>query len=382
VKVLHVSDCYLPRLGGIETQVHQLATRQRAAGLDVEVLTATPKARHDPTSLEVMDGVAVHRKVVDLPFELPVHPRTRAQVAALLHRASAQGTPYDVAHVHTGVVSPFGYAALPALLDARVPVVVTVHSMWGPAAPAFGLADAVTHWARRPMVLSAVSSAAAAPVRRLVGAERAVRILPNGIEVADWLRDPLPRPDHDVLVVAVMRLAPRKRCLPLLRALAAVRRQVPPSVRLRALIVGDGPLRTAMRRHLDRSGLADWVELGGRWKPEAIRELHRRADLFVSAARRESFGIAALEARTAGVPVVAMAASGAGEFVVHGEHGLLVADDAALVSGVAELARDPALRTAMARRNRAEPPPTTWPLVLQECTDAYAEAEALTRDRV
>ena len=35
-----LTDCYLPRLGGIEVQVHDLATRLVAAGHEVEVFTA------------------------------------------------------------------------------------------------------------------------------------------------------------------------------------------------------------------------------------------------------------------------------------------------------------------------------------------------------
>ncbi len=179
MRVLHVSDCYLPRLGGIETQVHHLALRQRAAGTDAGVLTATPRARHDRRVEEVIDGVPVRRASADLPFELPVHPRTGAQVAAALERARAEGRPVEVAHVHAGVISPFAYAAVPALLAAGVPVVVSVHSMWGPAGGLLRPLDRVLGWSRRPVVFSAVSAVAAEPLRR-VGAE--VRVLPNGID--------------------------------------------------------------------------------------------------------------------------------------------------------------------------------------------------------
>src|ERR1700726_4568638 len=41
MRIAHVSDCYLPRLGGIELQVHDLAERQAAAGHEVTVITTT-----------------------------------------------------------------------------------------------------------------------------------------------------------------------------------------------------------------------------------------------------------------------------------------------------------------------------------------------------
>lgn len=378
MRVLHVSDCYLPRLGGIETQVHHLARRQLAAGYAVEVLTATPRARHDRTAFEVIDGVGVHRAVADLPYEVPVHPRAGAEVSRALSRAREAGQAYDVAHVHTGVVSQFAYAAMPALLDAAMPVVVTVHSMWGPAAVLLRPLDRLVGWSRRPIVISAVSAVAAAPLRR---AGAAVRVIPNGVDPSDWRPDPLPRNDSEVVIAAVMRLAPRKRGIALLRALHAVRGRLASEVRLRALIVGEGPDRRRLERYLDGPGAAvgmrDWVELPGRWDATAIRELYRRADLFVSAAELESFGIAALEARTAGIPVVARDSTGVGEFVRHDVHGLLVPDDAQLADAVLALARDPARRARMAEAARTEPPPTTWDVVLQQCDTVYRDAIAL-----
>ena len=50
MRIAHVTDCYLPRLGGIEMQVHDLATRQRAAGHETTVITQTPESAESGTS--------------------------------------------------------------------------------------------------------------------------------------------------------------------------------------------------------------------------------------------------------------------------------------------------------------------------------------------
>ncbi len=373
--MLHVSDCYLPRLGGIETQVHALAGRQRAAGMDARVITATPRHRHDVAGDDVVDGVPVHRASIDLPFELPVHPRGGREVARAIGRAAASGLAFDVAHVHVGVISPFAYQALAVLAGPGMPVVVTVHSMW-PSSPLLGL----LRRGRPPrpgVVLSAVSSTAARPLRAVAGGPDArILVIPNGIDVEDWSVDPLPRPDDEVVIAAVQRLAPRKRCLPLLEVLARARGQVPRGVRLRAVVVGEGPLRARMQRRVRHADLSGWVDLPGRWAPAQIRELYRRADLFVAPSTRESFGIAALEARTAGVPVLARTGTGIAEFVEDGAHGVLAEDDAGLARALSGLAADPDRRRAMAARCRAEPPPMTWPAVLAACQEAYGLARA------
>ncbi len=386
MRIAHISDCYLPRLGGIEVQVHSLAQHQLAAGHVVEVITATPPARHDRTSFEVVDGVPVRRLTIDLPFELPVYPRVGREITALLEQARRSGAAYDAVHLHTGVISPFAYGALPALIRAGVPTVVTVHSMWGspwgPARLTMRLAHAMTRWSRWPIVVSAVSSAAASAVREVAGPGVPVRVIANGIDPAQWVVDPEPRtPQDDVLLVAVMRMAPRKRCLPLLRMLEQVREQLPASVGLRAMVIGDGPRRGAMRRYLRRHAMADWVQLPGRWERPAIRELYRRADLFVAPADLESFGIAALEARTAGLPVIAKAGTGVGEFVVDTVEGVLAPTDHDLVAALVALAGSAPRRAAMAEHNRAVAPSTTWPAVLAQCEAAYAAAQELVRAR-
>jgi glycosyltransferase involved in cell wall biosynthesis len=372
MRIAHISDCYLPRLGGIEMQVHDLAVHQRAAGHDVTVVTATPPKRHDRTAFEVVDGVPVHRLTVDLPFELPVHPRTGRELGRFL-----AGNHFDAVHVHAGLLSPFAYAAAPVVVRAGLPMVITVHSLWGSLGPAFSLLDRWSGWTGWPAVLSAVSDVAAAPIRRVAGPDVDVEVLPNGIDATAWRPDPLPRDPWDVHLVAVMRLAPRKRPLPLLRALREIRRLVPSRVRLTATIVGEGPQRKAMERYLARHELDRWVDLPGRYTRDQIRALYRRCDVFIAPAVLESFGIAALEARCSGLPVVAMANTGIREFVAHGVEGLLASSDADLAAAVARLARSPELRGQIAAHNRTVLPPVTWDDVLARSEAAYKRAATL-----
>ena len=100
------------------------------------------------------------------------------------------------------------------------------------------------------------------------------------------------------------------------------------------------------------------------------------ADAYVAPARLESFGLAALEARCAGVPVVAMAASGVTEFVRHDVEGLLAADDADAARLLHVLATDPERRERIRRHNVDTDPQVTWPQVLAETLRQYAAAGA------
>jgi len=380
VKIVHLTDCYLPRLGGIEMQVRDLAARQQQAGHQVHVVTTTPASARDErratsgTDSAASDstGVRIHRLAMDLPYELPVNPRAFSRLRKVLAAED-----FDVAHVHAGVVSPFAFGAAPTAARAGVPTVITLHCLWGYLTPAFRLLDGRGHWSRWPVVLSAVSDVAAVPLRRIVGSEVDVEVLPNGIEPGDWKVDPLPRHPDDVLIVSVMRLAPRKRPMQLLRTLREARELVPRRVRMRARLIGAGPERRSLERYLHRTGMSDWVELTGRLSREQIRETYRRADVFVAPANLESFGIAALEARCAGVPVLAKANSGIREFVADEREGLLAATDGELVGGLVRLCRSPELRQRIAAHNRVTPPPTTWDDVLGRTEKVYARAAEL-----
>ncbi len=375
MRIAHVSDFYLPRLGGIEMHIHDLATRQLAAGHDVEIITTSPEGSSRAAVPEAYRASPLTvRRLVRGPLGV-CHPCAPARV----RRAIAEGK-YDVIHVHAGVLSPASFFAIHAGASRRIPTVVTMHSVLAWAAPLFRFFDFPLHWTRWPVQWTAVSDLAAEPLRRLVpeqGDLAGVRVLPNGVDIDSWQVQAEPRQDDDVLVAAVMRLAGRKRPLPLLRMLRQAREQVPAGVRMRAVIAGDGPSRRAMLRYLSRHQMTDWVQLAGRLDRDEVRHLLARADVFMAPASLESFGIAALEARCAGVPVIAPVVSGVARFIEDGVNGALGADDDAMATALAQLAADPARRAAIRMHNQNELPPFSWEETLARTWLAYDAAAQL-----
>jgi glycosyltransferase involved in cell wall biosynthesis len=377
MKILHVTDAYLPKQGGIEVQVGDLARRQVDAGHDVTVLTCAadaegrrPRAGRGMPVRAVDDG-AVAELRVGLPWlALPAAIR---QVHAVLRRERP-----DVVHVHLSVWSPLSILAIKAAVRQGLPVTVTLHSLWWYATPLYGAGHVLLNWGRWPVAWTAVSELAARPLYTLVGHGGEISVLPNGIEPRDWWVDPLPRDPREVVVASVLRLSARKRPVALLRIVREARR-LPPGVRLRVVLVGEGPLRGRLERLIRRYGLEDCVELAGRMDRASIRELYRRADLYVAPATMESFGIAALEARCAGLPVLARRRTGIADFVEHGVEGLLASSDGELAGALAAAARSPELRERITAHNRAHVPEMGWADVLQRCELAYKVAAELVR---
>jgi glycosyltransferase involved in cell wall biosynthesis len=365
VRIAHVTDFYLPRLGGIEMHVHDLAVRQQAAGHEVEVLTSTPGG---------CDDVVVRRVTEGLRYPNALHPAAPRLIGGLLRAGR-----HDVVHVHVGVLSPLSFAAVAAAVEAGIPVVLTLHSLLAPYQSAFRALDAAVGWSGWPVQWTAVSDVAADAVGQLVGPRCPVLVLPNGIDPDRWRIHAVPRDPGQVVVAAVMRLAARKRPLPLLRMLRRVRAQLRSTVDLRAVVVGEGRQRPALERYLWRHRMTGWVELPGRLPRDRIRGVFERADLFVAPAVLESFGIAALEARCAGLPVLARAGCGIGTFVEHEQNGLLAADDTEMVRNLVRLAGDPRERQRLVAGSRRSPPDLGWASVLRRTADAYAAAEQLIR---
>jgi glycosyltransferase involved in cell wall biosynthesis len=214
-----------------------------------------------------------------------------------------------------------------------------------------------------------------------LGPRTRIDVVPNAVDVAWWQAlHPVREPGRPFTVVAVMRLAGRKRPLPLVEALARLRDEVPAGTPLRAVIVGEGPLEDRLRHHVHRLGLEDWVELAGPLSRDEIRELYRHSDAYAAPSYQESFGIAALEARAAGLPVVAMRSGGVGEFVEHGVEGFLCEDDEELCRSLTVLATDPALLDAMSEHNLTHPPAMDWQGTLDGFESAYAQADRSTQD--
>ncbi|MGW7684071.1 glycosyltransferase family 4 protein [Kribbella sp. NPDC054772] len=347
MRIALVSDCYLPRLGGIELQVHDLAVQLIRAGHDVTVFTIT----EGPSS----GGVPVVR----LPAAAGV------PTAAGVERLRVELATFDLVHAHSSLVSPLAWRAA-RLADTAI---ITVHSLPGPTMP-WPIAQIDKYCGG--VAWTAVSEAVANVVRRALPG-RAVDVLHNGVEPTAWRL--AGRVSHPLTIVSTMRLSRRKRPTALLRTLAAIRELVPPEVPLRGVIVGAGPRERALESR--RRSLTPWVELPGRLTRYEIQQLYASADVYLAPAELESFGVAALEARCAGLPVVAMASGGVREFIRPGVEGFLVESDTEMARTVAALLSDTAVLNRMQQHNRFTDPVMTWERVVAQHVAAYTAQRAL-----
>lgn len=353
-----VTDCYAPRLGGIEVHVGDLAAHLRAAGHTVRVITATP-GPHEQGLVRLASPV---------PLGVPINPLAGPALTSVLRAA-------DVVHVHQGILAPFAHQAASIAIKEGVPTVLTWHSLVARSPATKVLAGSWRGWVDAGAVPTAVSTAAAAQVAHALHRPH-VKVLRNGLDLARWRPDGAPPrsigvgPAH---VVSAMRFAVRKRPGALISMMARVRAALAPARRPRLTILGDGPWLGPLRQVVAGSSMRAWVDLPGRVARTDLLQRYRSADLYVASSRREAFGIAALEARTAGLPVAGYAGSGVVDIVQDGVGGVLATSDADMVKRLGALLGDRERLRIMSSYHREHVLTThDWPQVARDTLHTYS----------
>ena len=369
MRIVHVADSFAPDVGGIERQVETLVRHQIAQGHDVTVITAVAEPADLDSDLDVVRAARGRWLTVAFPW------RNRRIVAEVL-----DGREIDVLHAHFTVVSPIAIYVTRAAGWRRIPVAATVHSLWWKVALATRISTLPFGWGRMRAAWSGVSSIAAGHVRRTLPGVHQVSIVPNLIET-HWWRSGIPA-DRDlsdtVRIVLVGRLKKRKHLDEVIDVLARVRQQLPPGMSFSVSIVGDGPRRDDLQRQIDDNGLTDRVTLVGYQNTVAVRDLHHRSHLFIASSRQEAFGIAALEARAAGLPVIGYRSTGLVDYITDGIDGRLVSNGSEMTDALVTLIRNPALLRNMLHTTGTTPPAITNDDATSAITALYERARAST----
>ncbi|HEX7978483.1 MAG TPA: glycosyltransferase family 4 protein [Gemmatimonadaceae bacterium] len=363
MRVALVCDWFLPRQGGIELHLRDLALALRAANIDARIVTTT---RGD----EIVDGIPVYRIRTPLApgSGFAFTPGGLRQLERLV-----RGEGFDVVHSHASVVSPIAIGGAIAARRAGLPSVLTFHSMLHRSSFFLGASESLFGWTSRGVVLTAVSSVVAEQAARWIP-DASVGVLPNGVDVAFWRGTSAPTSDDVIVFATAMRLSRKKRPLRLIRAFASAVQFVAGAPAMRLLVAGAGPEADAMVRLATELGVARHVELVGQLSRSELRTLYGRAHAFVLPSERESFGLAALEARAAGLPVIAMQASGVRDFIRQGVEGLLARDETELARQLSRLALDTPFREYVRHRNATIAPPYDWSEVRAVHLAMYAHA--------
>lgn len=171
---------------------------------------------------------------------------------------------------------------------------------------------------------------------RMIGIDgNRVMLLPNGVDLErfrarrddDAVPDGFPfRFGTDIVIGTVGRMEPIKNQTLLVKAFVKLAKSSSPiAQRLKLALVGDGPLKGALRDQLADAGLADRVWLPG--SRSDIESILRCLNCFVLPSHAEGTSCTLLEALASEVPVVATNVGGNGDVLAHGRLGILAPSD-------------------------------------------------------
>ena len=244
----------------------------------------------------------------------------------------------DLLHVHYAI--PHASAAYLAkkIVEAQgryIPVITTLH---GTDITLVGrdktFAPVVAFSINQSDAITAVSQNLRDETFRSFAIEKEIRVIHNFVDTHRFHRKPIDAfrrviaPNGERILMHASNFRKVKRVQDIVRIFEIVRKKIPSKL----LFVGDGPERSGAESLCRELGIDDDTRFVG--KQEQMEEILAVADLFLLTSEYESFGLAALEAMAAGVPVVSTNAGGLPEIAIQGQTGYL--DDVGDIHGMSE----------------------------------------------
>ncbi len=332
--------CY-PTYGGSGVVATELGLEMAALGHEVHFITYSQPVRLDLS----LPNVFFHEVVVSdyplfdySPYELVL---TSKLVSVIKEQA------LDILHVHYAI--PHASAAYMAkqILKSdgiELPIVCTLH---GTDITLLGkdssFEPVITFAINKSDAVTAVSESLKKDTFNHFAVNRRVDVIPNFINLEryknlgrselrlQYAQDDIP------LVVHVSNFRKVKRVQDVVKVFCGIRSKI----EARLLLVGDGPERYNVEQLCRQQGCCADIHFLG--KSDRVEEILSNSDLFLLPSETESFGLAALEAMAAGVPVISSNSGGLPEVNEHGYSGYLcnVGDVAGMTEHALEVLSNP-----------------------------------------
>lgn len=348
--------CY-PTYGGSGVVATELAKALAKRGHSVHVMSY---AR--PTRLDTLDAnISYHEVAINsYPlFEFPPYDLALASHMVDLIRFQK----LDLLHVHYAIPhATSGYLAKQILgaEAAHVPIITTLHGT--------DITIVGNDPSYKPVVdfsinqsdgVTAVSDYLRNETYANFDIKNDIKVIPNFVDLERFHRQEKTHfrqmicPNDEKILTHVSNFRKVKRVNDVVDVFARV---LESGIKAKLLMVGDGPERTSAEQHCRDLGVCSDVRFVG--KQEKIEEILSISDVFVMPSESETFGLAALEAMSCGVPVISSNAGGVPELNIHGETGYLcdVGDTQAMGNYAITLLSNNELQKKMAlnARRRAE----------------------------
>lgn len=312
--------CY-PTFGGSGVVATELGKALAAKGHEVHFITY-----NQPVRLGSFRKNIFYHEVSVSEYPLFDYPPYELVLASKLVDV-ARYEKIDLLHVHYAI--PHASAAYTAKMilreeGIRLPVITTLHgtdiTLLGRDA---SFEPVITFAINQSDAVTAVSNSLKNDTYKLFGVNKEISVIPNFVCMDqysfsrnDELRE-AHAPNGERILTHISNFRAVKRIEDVVRVFSEVRKKIPSKL----MLVGDGPERGRIEQLCrELRTCEDVIMLGKLKNPTEVLGI---SDLFILPSESESFGLAALEAMAAGVPVISSNAGGLPEVNRHGVTGMM-----------------------------------------------------------
>ena len=355
MRIAHFSDCYTPRINGVTTSIRVLKRALEQEGHEVHLFV--PHYRQDPPEENVHRIPSVY---------MPLQPEDRMGVPwPSSSLGQLRRLKFDLVHVHT----PFsmGWMGYSKACCSRTPMVFTHHTLWEEYAHYLKVVPIrLGRWVGRQLCDFYFNRSAAVVMPSQEVAEKIkdrlktrYEVVPTGIHCQDLqggdaqkARQELGLNPEDEFFLYVGRMGKEKSIDFLVKAFCDYRQS---GGRAHFALIGGGPELENLKKLTVELGIAQSCRFIGYRQHDTLKHYLAASKLFLFASQTETQGLVLLEAAAAGVPVVAVRASGVNEAVDPEETGLLTAPGQSheFLSALQRLDSDSQLYRRLSENSRA-----------------------------
>jgi len=312
--------CY-PTFGGSGVLATELGKAMADKGHQVHFITY-----QQPVRLSEFNANIFYHEVRVPTYPLFDYPPYETALASAMVDVIANND-LDLLHVHYAIPhASAAYMARQILMKQGkvIPFITTLH---GTDITLVGkdktYAPVVTFSINESDAITAVSNNLRDETLKYFKIEKEIDVIHNFVDVHRFQRKPIDAfrrviaPDGESILLHASNFRKIKRVQDVVKIFAKVNEQIPSKL----LFVGDGPERSSTESLCRELNLFNDIRFVGR--QEQMEDILAVADLFLLTSDYESFGLAALEAMAAGVPVISTNAGGLPEINVNGVTGFL-----------------------------------------------------------
>lgn len=367
--------CY-PTFGGSGVVATELAKGLSRNGHRVHIVSYARPARLDTFETNIIyHEVSLSSYPL---FEFPPYDLTLANTLVNL----IEFEKLDLIHVHYAIphaTSAFLAKQVLGERAAKVPIVTTLHGTDITLVGSDPTYKRVVDFSiNQSDGVTAVSEYLKRETNERFDIRRDIRVVPNFVDLERFKRDPNPRFKRQIakqgepILVHISNFRKVKRIPDVILVMDRVLKA---GLEARLLMVGDGPERLKAEQLCRDLEILDKVHFLG--KQEQIEDILSIADLFLIPSGSETFGLAALEAMSCGVPVISSDIGGLPEVNIEGVTGFLspLEDVNSMATNAIRLLKDSEMWGRFSENARSQAERFSMPEIVSKYEDFYGEVK-------